>query len=352
MPSWSRPANRLVDHRCRHHEPGDGAGVRARASPAERRDDGDARRTTGATTDDRRHGRRRPTGATTGTTTGGDVSAAADLASTGVLCVPAQTSLTLALTTGLEFAAGQSVVLGEPGADRPDDASGPALLSPARLPDLRRLIVARRRTRTLGARSDVTRASPDRTLTRRAHARCCAHDARRSPGVHRAARTHRRRHHDHARAGSPARGRWARRPCRDAAERARRAHLAGRRAARGRAGEHAATRCPRSRWPSPRDSCSISTATATASSPARRRRSPGCSPATSCAATPAAARSPSSTPCARCTFAYFDADGRARPAIRRAVRRVGITLATRRRPDAHLGHAEPGRHAHHRRRPA
>ena len=33
------------------------------------------------------------------------------LASTGVLCVPAQTSLTLALTTGLEFASGQSVVL-------------------------------------------------------------------------------------------------------------------------------------------------------------------------------------------------------------------------------------------------
>jgi hypothetical protein len=38
--------------------------------------------------------------------------AAADLANTGVLCIPAQTSLTLALTTGLEFTGGQSVVLG------------------------------------------------------------------------------------------------------------------------------------------------------------------------------------------------------------------------------------------------
>jgi hypothetical protein len=39
------------------------------------------------------------------------VSGATDAAGTGVLCVPAQTSLTLALTTGLEFASGQSVVL-------------------------------------------------------------------------------------------------------------------------------------------------------------------------------------------------------------------------------------------------
>jgi hypothetical protein len=38
-------------------------------------------------------------------------SATGDLANTGVLCIPAQTSLTLALTTGLEFTAGQSVVL-------------------------------------------------------------------------------------------------------------------------------------------------------------------------------------------------------------------------------------------------
>jgi hypothetical protein len=38
-------------------------------------------------------------------------SAATDLANTGVLCVPAQTSLTLALTTGLEFTGGQNVVL-------------------------------------------------------------------------------------------------------------------------------------------------------------------------------------------------------------------------------------------------
>jgi len=53
------------------------------------------------------------TGATTGTATGAvTTSAAADLANTGVLCIPAQTSLTLALTTGLEFTGGQSVVLG------------------------------------------------------------------------------------------------------------------------------------------------------------------------------------------------------------------------------------------------
>jgi hypothetical protein len=53
------------------------------------------------------------TGTATGTTTGAaTTSAAAGLANTGVLCIPAQTSLTLALTTGLEFTAGQSVVLG------------------------------------------------------------------------------------------------------------------------------------------------------------------------------------------------------------------------------------------------
>ena len=58
--------------------------------------------TTGATTG---------TTATTGATGAATVSAATDAAGTGVLCVPAQTSLTLALTTGLEFASGQSVVL-------------------------------------------------------------------------------------------------------------------------------------------------------------------------------------------------------------------------------------------------
>jgi hypothetical protein len=45
------------------------------------------------------------TTAATATTTGASESG------TGVLCVPAQTSLNLGLTTGLEFAAGQSVVL-------------------------------------------------------------------------------------------------------------------------------------------------------------------------------------------------------------------------------------------------
>jgi hypothetical protein len=54
-----------------------------------------------------------PTTPTTpGTTTPGATPAAATSESgTGALCVPAQTSLNLGLTTGLEFAAGQNVVL-------------------------------------------------------------------------------------------------------------------------------------------------------------------------------------------------------------------------------------------------
>jgi len=52
---------------------------------------------------------------TGGTTTGAATPAAATTTAlesgTGTLCIPAQTSLTLSLTTGLEFAAGQSVVL-------------------------------------------------------------------------------------------------------------------------------------------------------------------------------------------------------------------------------------------------
>lgn len=61
------------------------------------------------------------TGGTTTTTTPGGSTVTAPSASaagtaavesgTGTLCVPAQTSLTLSLTTGLEFAGGQSVVL-------------------------------------------------------------------------------------------------------------------------------------------------------------------------------------------------------------------------------------------------
>jgi hypothetical protein len=48
-----------------------------------------------------------------GTATNGTPAAGATGESgTGVLCVPAQTSLNLGLTTGLEFDAGQSVVLG------------------------------------------------------------------------------------------------------------------------------------------------------------------------------------------------------------------------------------------------
>jgi hypothetical protein len=49
--------------------------------------------------------------ATTGTGTPATGATASD-SGTGVLCVPAQTSLNLGLTTGLEFGAGQSVVLG------------------------------------------------------------------------------------------------------------------------------------------------------------------------------------------------------------------------------------------------
>ena len=51
-------------------------------------------------------------GASVGTSAAATTSVATDLANTGVLCIPAQTSLTLALTTGLEFTAGESVVLG------------------------------------------------------------------------------------------------------------------------------------------------------------------------------------------------------------------------------------------------
>jgi len=51
---------------------------------------------------------------TGGTTTGATPAASTTTAlesGTGTLCIPAQTSLTLSLTTGLEFAAGQSVLL-------------------------------------------------------------------------------------------------------------------------------------------------------------------------------------------------------------------------------------------------
>lgn len=49
---------------------------------------------------------------TTAATTGVVVTPTAIESGTGVLCVPAQTSLTVGLTTGMEFMAGQSVVLG------------------------------------------------------------------------------------------------------------------------------------------------------------------------------------------------------------------------------------------------
>jgi hypothetical protein len=81
-----------------------GAGIAGSATTATPTATG-ATTTTGATTST-------TTGTTTGAATGGvTVSAATDTAGTGVLCVPAQTSLTLALTTGLEFASGQSVML-------------------------------------------------------------------------------------------------------------------------------------------------------------------------------------------------------------------------------------------------
>jgi hypothetical protein len=53
-----------------------------------------------------------PTAPTTpGATPGGTPAATTSESGTGVLCVPAQASLNLGLTTGLEFDAGQSVVL-------------------------------------------------------------------------------------------------------------------------------------------------------------------------------------------------------------------------------------------------
>jgi hypothetical protein len=72
-----------------------------------------------------------PSGATSTTTTGATVvtPGAAVMASpieagTGQLCVPAQTSLNLGLTTGLEFTSGQSVLLG----------NAPATASPTNAP--------------------------------------------------------------------------------------------------------------------------------------------------------------------------------------------------------------------------
>jgi hypothetical protein len=48
----------------------------------------------------------------TGATAGGVATTAAAESGTGLLCVPPQTSLNLGLTTGLEFASGQGVQLG------------------------------------------------------------------------------------------------------------------------------------------------------------------------------------------------------------------------------------------------
>jgi hypothetical protein len=61
-------------------------------------------------------------GATAAPTTGATTPAAATTSEsgTGALCVPAQTSLNLGLTTGLEFGAGQNVVL----ANRPPTGGG------------------------------------------------------------------------------------------------------------------------------------------------------------------------------------------------------------------------------------
>jgi hypothetical protein len=82
--------------------------------------------TTGATTTGATTGTIAGGVGTTGTTTGAvTTSAAADLANTGVLCIPAQTSLTLALTTGLEFNGGQTVVLGNQALTGGTTASGP-----------------------------------------------------------------------------------------------------------------------------------------------------------------------------------------------------------------------------------
>lgn len=65
-------------------------------------------------------------GATTGTANG---SANGSLGSTGLLCVPAQTSLVLALATGLEFGGGQAVLLANQPPATPASPSTPGPLA-------------------------------------------------------------------------------------------------------------------------------------------------------------------------------------------------------------------------------
>jgi hypothetical protein len=60
-----------------------------------------------------------------GTPTGAPTPAATGESGTGLLCVPAQTSLNLGLTTGLEFAAGQSVLLANTLPDAATTPGGP-----------------------------------------------------------------------------------------------------------------------------------------------------------------------------------------------------------------------------------
>jgi hypothetical protein len=58
-------------------------------------------------------------------------STAATESGTGALCVPAQTSLSLALTTGLEFTDGQNVVLAnQPVTTTPADTTTPGTTTP------------------------------------------------------------------------------------------------------------------------------------------------------------------------------------------------------------------------------
>jgi hypothetical protein len=67
-------------------------------------------------------------GGSTVTTPAGTTAAAVE-SGTGTLCVPAQTSLTLGLTTGLEFGSGQSVLL----ANQPVATTPPAATTPGPL---------------------------------------------------------------------------------------------------------------------------------------------------------------------------------------------------------------------------
>jgi hypothetical protein len=110
-----------------------------------------------------------------------------------VLCVPAQTSLTLTLTTGLDFTSGQNVVLANQGAKRSTSggASGlRGLISRRRCPAPSAASSPARGGRadlTTCRRSDRAQASGEMELTGACTSRAPRADAQR-PRYHRAAR--------------------------------------------------------------------------------------------------------------------------------------------------------------------